>query len=614
MRRKAEDKENDGYEGDETVKRLAACVRNRIKNLSVFLKITLLFGALLILAVISVAGFAAHDFSKVMRAKEVALGNTNMDYVRRYMEEKYERICRFSSSIHESSISEIMAEVEADPDKAFDYGVINQISEFSRGVCAADSDISDVILVSVNGQSYTYTPKPYINVNSSYAFMESKRVRQFLETGDYMYIFRNNPTEYCLGERGSVISFMGRIYDSSLLPQKKVTGIYIINIPVAVMEAEGVPDSTQMNGKIIMKNSRGEVLFEITRDRGSKDKSPQAYFAEEKLSDSGLTVQYSLSDTQLMYEIRQAYYKVFWIMVSAVVVTLLIYHRVYRVFRDRIRLILEVMNKVEQGDLDSRIPVVSGDEFGIISNSFNTMCSRLDEYIKRVYEAEIQRKNAEVDALQMQINPHFLYNTLESIKAKAIENGDEDTAERIALLGRLFRWACHTDDKFVILEEELEYVKTYLQLQSMRYDDEIEICIQTEEEYLDYAVPKLILQPVVENVIKHAFRNLGHSGLTGISVRKKGTNLEITVYDNGRGIKKEELDKIQHNLRTDAGQHEFGSIGIQNVNHRLKLLFGAGYGLQIASISEKGTAVKVILPALYKEEMTEYVQAADNGR
>ena len=119
---------------------------------------------------------------------------------------------------------------------------------------------------------------------------------------------------------------------------------------------------------------------------------------------------------------------------------------------------------------------------------------------------------------------------------------------------------------------------------------------------------------VVENVIKHAFRNLGHSGLTGISVRKKGTNLEITVYDNGRGIKKEELDKIQHNLRTDAGQHEFGSIGIQNVNHRLKLLFGAGYGLQIASISEKGTAVKVILPALYKEEMTEYVQAADNGR
>lgn len=152
MRRKAEDKENDGYEGDETVKRLAACVRNRIKNLSVFLKITLLFGALLILAVISVAGFATHDFSKIMRAKEVALGNTNMDYVRRYMEEKYERICRFSSSIHESSISEIMAGVEADPDKAFDYGVINQISEFSRGVCAADSDISDVILVSVNGR------------------------------------------------------------------------------------------------------------------------------------------------------------------------------------------------------------------------------------------------------------------------------------------------------------------------------------------------------------------------------------------------------------------------------------------------------------------------------
>lgn len=588
------------------MKKLIGHLRKKVNNLSFFLKITLLFGTVLIITVMVVVGFATHDFSKVMRGKEIALGNTNMAYVSRYMGEKYARIYSLADSLHDSGISKLMTEIAENPEETYDSGNIGRINDFFRGVCAADSDISDVILLSVNGQSYTYTPKPYINVNPSYPFLESERVRKFLETGSFMDVFRNNPTEYCLGDRETVISFMGQVYDSSILPRKKIVGIYIINIPASIMEKEGVPDISQMNGTIVLKNRSGEVLFKISgesREENISDGDQQAYFTEEHLSNSGLTVQYSLSDDQLMYEIRKSYYKVIGIILLAFAVTLMIYFSVYRVFRTRIRTILEAMNRAEQGELDRRVPVVSEDEIGAISNSFNKMCIRLDEYIKRVYEAEIQRKNAELDALQMQINPHFLYNTLESIKAKAIEKGDEDTAERISLLGRLFRWACHTDEKFVILEEELEYVKTYLRLQSLRYDDEIEICIQTEEEYLDYAVPKLILQPIVENVVKHAFRNPVRPGLAGISVRKKKDNLEITVYDNGCGIEKEELNKIQHNLETDAEQHEFGSIGIQNVNHRLKLLFGAGYGLQIASIPEKGTAVKAILPALYKEEM-----------
>ena len=112
----------------------------------------------------------------------------------------------------------------------------------------------------------------------------------------------------------------------------------------------------------------------------------------------------------------------------------------------------------------------------------------------------------------MQINPHFLYNTLESIKAKAIEEGDEVTPEMIVLLGKLFRWSMKTNEKIVILEEEIEYVRTYLELQSYRFNKKLDIDIQIPEEYLDFGVPKLILQPLVENVIKHALVLTGKKG------------------------------------------------------------------------------------------------------
>ena len=189
----------------------------------------------------------------------------------------------------------------------------------------------------------------------------------------------------------------------------------------------------------------------------------------------------------------------------------------------------------------------------------------------------------------------------------------ERTGIFVEKMADFFRYNVKKGQEDATLGEELEAVDNYIYILNVRFAGDIHFSKEVDESLENVRMPSMILQPVVENVIKHAFRNLGRPGLAGISVRKKKDNLEITVYDNGCGIEKEELDKIQHNLEADAGQHEFGSIGIQNVNHRLKLLFGEEYGLRIASISDKGTAVKVVLPALYKEEMTEYVQTADNG-
>lgn len=596
--------------------KLAAFIKKKTEHASVFFKFMALIEAVMFMATGIVAILVSYIFTGIIRDKEIVLGNTNLERVAAYVQEKYERVESLANSMSDNYISDIMTDVYENPQNAYDYDNISHVNVFFSGINAADSDFSDIILVSLNGQTYSYTPKPYANVNTSYQFMDSGRVQQFLESEEHIDIFRSDPTEYCLRERADVVSFMGRIYDASLLPQKRVTGIYIMNIPVDTLLQKALTEDTQMKGTIILTNRSGEILFGFSQGKYygvDGEKKGIAYSEEEELFNSGIIARYLLPERELLEESTRLNLRIALLLGVELILSAVICHRISTIYKRRVQRLLDAMNNVEKGDLDNYVPVDSKDELGVIGNSFNHMCRKLDDYIARVYAAEIRRKNAELNSLQMQINPHFLYNTLESIKAKAISENDEETAEMIALLGNLFRWSCRTDEKIVILDEELEYVRTYLKLQSFRYDQEMEICIQVEEEYLDYAVPKLILQPIVENVINHAFQRMDRPCLAGITVKKKEDNLEITVYDNGCGIEKEKLEKLRKNLEEDAGQDEFDSIGIQNVHHRLRLLFGQGYGLQIASIYEKGTAVKAVLPAMEKEEMKKRVQNTDNG-
>nr|MCR4657522.1 histidine kinase [Lachnospiraceae bacterium] len=200
------------------------------------------------------------------------------------------------------------------------------------------------------------------------------------------------------------------------------------------------------------------------------------------------------------------------------------------------------------------------------------------------------------------------------------------------LLGNMFRMISRTDERFVTIEDELEYINTYLKLQSYRYDDFFDIDVKVDETDLEYGIPKLTLQPVVENIIRHGFEGIKRKGIVGITIKHREDNLEITVYDNGQGMDSERLEELKRrlgsmdndNFRTLSGNvqksgegdffiRERGSgIGILNVHYRLRLLFGNDYGISISSIMDMGTAVKIIIPALSPEEM-KHVQTDDRG-
>lgn len=259
--------------------------------------------------------------------------------------------------------------------------------------------------------------------------------------------------------------------------------------------------------------------------------------------------------------------------------------------------ILDVMNEVKNGNLNIRIPIsLDNDEINYIAENFNEMCAELDKYIKKIYLSQIEQKKIEMIALQNQINPHFLYNTLESIRMKAICNGDKDVAKMLYTLSFLFRKQVK-DNNIISLKDEIEYCTKYIEIFNFRYSDTFNYNIDFPSEFEDIQIIKFTLQPVVENYFIHGIRLGDNDNFINIQVTKEKTDIIITIKDNGKGIPKEKLELINKNL---IDENEDGrSIGIINVHKRLINEFGKEYGVRFEENIENGVIIKVKIKERY---------------
>ncbi len=260
-----------------------------------------------------------------------------------------------------------------------------------------------------------------------------------------------------------------------------------------------------------------------------------------------------------------------------------------RLLEKRLNRILDGMAQVMDSRLDVRIPLDNnGDELDLISGCFNEMCINLDEHIKKRYLAEIEQKNAEMAALQSQINPHFLYNTLEAVRMKAICNGDREVGKMLYSMAVTFRAQIKEAD-VITLAQELHYCKKYMELFEFRYQNQFRSEIECPEEYLQVPVIKFVLQPVVENYFIHGMRMKEQDNFIRISVEKKDS-FQIIVEDNGKGMPNDEIAAKNRELEHDAMVKQ-SSIGIANVNRRLKAVYGDAYGIRIGKGPQGGLRV-----------------------
>lgn len=318
------------------------------------------------------------------------------------------------------------------------------------------------------------------------------------------------------------------------------------------------------------------------------------------------------ANEQAYYNIRRIYYICFIIIMIALLLPAIVVHFFTNFFTSRIQALRQAMHQASNEDYEIVNSVQGQDEVSEVFSDLEIMVQKIKQKDAQMYEARIseqelisEQKAMEFKMLSSQINPHFLYNTLETIRMKAFTAGDKEVATAIKLLGKSMRYVLeNTGTAFTTLSQELDHVKTYLSIQELRFGDKFESSfeigkdVDTEHTYI---LP-LLLQPVVENAILHGLEEKETEGKIQIIIFKKKPEQEgcpevlcIDVRDNGCGMDEDELAKLRQEIEIkDSGRSK--SIGLYNINQRMKLSYGKEYGIKIDSLPGSGTTVHLMLP------------------
>ncbi|UPO90228.1 sensor histidine kinase [Niallia sp. Man26] len=285
-----------------------------------------------------------------------------------------------------------------------------------------------------------------------------------------------------------------------------------------------------------------------------------------------------------------------WVVIILLIVAaILMSYTFMQNYSRRINKIVSTIRQVEKGNLAARIPASDEeDELAKIAFNINSMLDELNNYIAQFYLLNLKQQQAELKALQAQINPHFLFNTLEAIRMVAMLEGSKTSSKMTFHLSKLFRYSLESKD-IVPLYTEIEYVKQYLTLMQFKHPDKLEVQFHLAEEVEQTPVQKLILQPIIENYFVHGFKKDRTDNLLTISGVKLGEKIEIRIDDNGKGMSEEKLSQIVHHINCEEGD-EMKSIGLRNIHQRLKLKYGDQYGLSVKSSPAVGTTVILTIP------------------
>ncbi|MFC5404093.1 cache domain-containing sensor histidine kinase [Cohnella soli] len=242
------------------------------------------------------------------------------------------------------------------------------------------------------------------------------------------------------------------------------------------------------------------------------------------------------------------------------------------------------------------LPASGYHEIDVLSSRFRHMTGQINELINEAYKLELVHKDSELKALQARINPHFLYNTLQTIKSLSALGKNEEVGKLVTSLGRLFRYTIGNDHYMVALRDELKHLQHYLDIQILWLRHDVEVSFDVDERLHEVKIPRLSLQPIVENCFIHAFKRMDKPCRIGIRVALDDQAVAISIYDNGNGMTQADLAELRRRLAELDTRDEGHHIALLNVHRRLVLKFGPAFGLSIDSIEDEGFSVQIKLP------------------
>lgn len=310
------------------------------------------------------------------------------------------------------------------------------------------------------------------------------------------------------------------------------------------------------------------------------------------------------------YEIRRIILTCALILFAALILPALLIFFFTGYFSNRVRVLRHEMNKVSNEEYDILPQFHGEDELSEVFSDLQILVKNIKDKDARVYNAQLRDKQLqneqqkmEMKMLASQINPHFLYNTLESIRMQALTSGNRNVANSIKLLGKSMRYVLeNTGTGFITLKKELDYIETYIAIQKMRFGDRVNFNVQVAENLVlqEHQILPFLIQPVIENAIVHGLEGITENGQIQLELELIGDHLQIIVRDNGLGMDEEELKRLRDNIKKNT-LNASTSIGLGNIDRRIKLCYSDAYGLSIYSKKQEGTYVIMKVPVKNEE-------------
>ena len=343
------------------------------------------------------------------------------------------------------------------------------------------------------------------------------------------------------------------------------------------------------------KDNFGKAEKNLRKAEGYSIIDEEKYYINKKEIYYSNLILYTISSVG--YVVDNFIDKMVYIIIFFFIILVAMYYAAKIIAEKKTKVIEEIVKAIENiktGDLETRLNVDTNDEFGIIADSYNEMLLNIKKLIEINKEEAKHSAVMEIKQLESQFNPHFLFNTLEMLRYTI--KYDTSVANKIIInISSLLRFSIENKSSEVSLQRDLLYTKNYLDIQKYRFGENFDYEIKAEEGLENYYVPKLIIQPVIENAIKHGYTQV-EKMIIYIRVKTVKEKLIISVYNNGKEIEKEILDEIREKLKNKKAEEFKNHIGLYNIFRRIQLMYGEKYGLRILSRKDKGTSVRVSLP------------------
>lgn len=473
------------------------------------------------------------------------------------------------------------------------------------------SDIKNIGILRENGAALFNTGSqflnPDLNLNTQQWFLNAK--------GNYnQYSLTSSHVQHAIrGERSWVITLSRGIRNFS--GKGENDGVVFIDLNYSAISELCDQNSMGSRGYIFILDENGNIVYHpqqqqlynelqtenidlvmnaesdtIRTGRGSDEK----IYTMARSDKTGWTIVGCMNTAELLKKSQKAQSIYLVMAIGLVAVALFLSNIIARNITLPIQKLRDSMARVQEGDFHGAdIEVLSENEIGSLTKSFNVMTHRIEELMEQNIHEQEQKRRSEMKALQSQINPHFLYNTLDSIIWMAEGKKNEEVVLMTASLARLLRQSISNEDEVVSIGNEIEYVRSYLTIQKMRYKDKLEFEIDVDPSIKYIKIVKLVLQPIVENAIYHGLKYKESKGLLIVRGYTRGENAFIEIADNGVGM---DAETLKHIFERHKVNYHSNGVGVYNVQKRLQLHYGADYGITYRSEPGIGTTATIIIP------------------